>query len=91
MRRSSITISSDSKCPSLFWSGLFRSFKAAEYSLTDETYAKLLDQLAKRKFDLTSPDLRDNILNFYSDLSLPLETKKGSARWQSVLASPLTS
>jgi hypothetical protein len=59
--------------------------KAAEYSLTDETYAKLLAQLTERKFDLTSPDLRDNILTFYSDLSLPLETKKDSARWQSVL------
>jgi hypothetical protein len=61
--------------------------KAAEYSLTDETYAKLLAQLAERKFDLTSSDLRENILNFYSDLSLPLETKKDPARWQSVLAS----
>jgi hypothetical protein len=59
--------------------------KAAEYSLTDETYAKLLGQLTVRKFDLTSPDLRDNILNFYSDLSLPLETKKDPSRWQSVL------
>src|ERR1700682_3590250 len=59
--------------------------KAAEYSLTDETYAKLLGQLAQRKFDLTSLDLRENILNFYSDLSLPLETKKDAARWQSVL------
>jgi len=59
--------------------------KAAEYSLTDETYAKLLGQLAERKFDLTSPDLRDNILDFYSDLSLPLETKKDSTRWQSLL------
>jgi hypothetical protein len=59
--------------------------KAAEYSLTDETYAKLLGKLAERKFDLTSPDLCDNIVNFYSDLSLPLETKKDSARWQSVL------
>src|SRR5690348_6681381 len=58
---------------------------AAEYSLTDETYAKLLDQLAKQKFNLTSPALRDNILKFYSDLSLPLETKKDSVRWQSVL------
>src|SRR6202047_2491412 len=53
--------------------------KAAEYSLTDETYAKLLGQLAQRKFDLTSLDLRENILNFYSDLSLPLETKKDPA------------
>jgi len=61
--------------------------KAAEYSLTDETYAKLLDELAQRKFDLTSPDLRDNILNFYSDLSLPLATKKDSARWQTLLSS----
>jgi hypothetical protein len=59
--------------------------KAAEYTLTDETYAKLLDQLADRKFALTSPELRDNILSFYADLSLPLETKKDSARWQSVL------
>jgi len=59
--------------------------KAAEYSLTDDSYAKLLGQLADRKFDLTSPDLRENILNFYSDLSLPLETKKDSGHWQSVL------
>lgn len=61
--------------------------KAAEYSLTDETYAKLLGQLAQRKFDLTSPTLRDNILTFYSDLSAPIETKKDSPRWQSVLLS----
>lgn len=60
---------------------------AAEYSLTDETYAKLLSQLTERKFDLTSPGLRDNILEFYTDLSLPLETKKDSAQWQSVLSS----
>jgi hypothetical protein len=53
--------------------------------LTDETYAKLLGQLAERKFDLTSSDLRENVLNFYADLSLPLETKKDSARWHSVL------
>ncbi len=61
--------------------------KAAEYSLTDETYAKLLGQLADRKFDLTSLDLRDDILHFYSDLSAPIETKKDKDRWQSVLTS----
>jgi len=60
---------------------------AAEYALTDETYAKLLGQLTARKFDLTSSDLRDNILDFYSDLSLPLETKKDTVQWQRVLAS----
>src|SRR6202795_3459542 len=61
--------------------------KAAEYSLTDETYAKLLGQLAGRKFDLTSSDLRQNILDFYSDPSAPIEMKKDAARWQSVLTS----
>lgn len=59
--------------------------KAAEYSLTDDAYAKLLLQLADRKFDLTSPELRDNILYFYSDLSMAIETKKDRGRWQSVL------
>ncbi|MGC1482193.1 MAG: zinc dependent phospholipase C family protein [Candidatus Acidiferrum sp.] len=61
--------------------------KAAEYSLTDSTYAKLLGQLAESKFNLTSADLRDNILSFYADLSLPLDTKKDPSQWQSVLAS----
>ena len=46
----------------------------------------LLLQLAQRKFDVTSPELRDNILSFYADLSLPLETKKDPARWQSLLS-----
>jgi len=61
--------------------------KAAEYSLTDDTYAKLLSQLSGRKFDLTSPDLRANILDFYSDLSAPIETQKDAAVWQGVLTS----
>jgi hypothetical protein len=59
--------------------------KAAEYSLTDETYAKLLGRLVERKFDLTTPELRDNVLQFYSDLSVPIETKNNPARWQAVL------
>jgi hypothetical protein len=61
--------------------------KAAEYSLTDDTYATLLARLSERKFDRTSPELRDNILQFYSDLSLPIETKKDQVRWQGVLTS----
>ena len=59
--------------------------RAAEYTLTDDTYAKLLAQLSERKFDLTSPELRANILDFYSDLSLQIETKKDGVRWQAVL------
>jgi hypothetical protein len=61
--------------------------KAAEYSLTDDAYAKLLAQLSDRKFDLTSPDLRANILQFYSDPSAAIETKTDPVRWQSVLMS----
>jgi hypothetical protein len=60
---------------------------AAEYPLTDESYAKLLGRLVERKFVLTSPKLRNNILNFYGDLTLPFETKKDSGRWQDVLTS----
>jgi len=59
--------------------------KAAEYSLADETYAKLLGQLSSRKFDGTTPELRANILDFYSDLSVPVETKKDHDRWQGIL------
>jgi hypothetical protein len=59
--------------------------KAAEYSLTDDTYATLLAQLSERKFDRTSPELRDNILQFYSDPSAPIETKKDQVHWQGVL------
>ncbi len=61
--------------------------QAAEYSLTDDTYAELLGRLAKGKFDQTSPGLRSNILEFYSDLSAPIETKKDKDRWQDVLTS----
>src|ERR1022692_3631188 len=60
--------------------------KAAEYTLTDATYAKLLAQLSDRKFNLTSPELRANILDFYSDLAAPIDTKSDAVRWRGVLA-----
>jgi hypothetical protein len=60
--------------------------KAAEYSLTDDTYAKLLGQLSSRKFDATTPELRANILDFYSDLSASFDTKKVPDDWKKVLA-----
>ncbi len=58
---------------------------AAEYTLADDAYASLLSELAAHKFVGTSPQLRDNILDFYSDRSLPIETKKDPTRWQAVL------
>ena len=59
--------------------------KPSEYTLTDDTYAKLLGQLASRKFVGTPPELRANILDFYSDLSLSLDTKRDQEDWNEVL------
>ncbi|HWO02668.1 MAG TPA: zinc dependent phospholipase C family protein, partial [Blastocatellia bacterium] len=45
--------------------------RAGEYKLADETYAALLKRLAKNKFENVTPELRQNILAFYGDLSAP--------------------
>jgi hypothetical protein len=58
---------------------------AAEYSLADEAYANLLAELAAQKFDGTTPQLRDNILAFYTDRSLPIQSREDPAHWASVL------
>lgn len=55
-----------------------------EYSLADETYASLLARLTSHNFDKTSAELRDNILAFYANPSLPIETQKDPDRWQKV-------
>jgi hypothetical protein len=60
--------------------------RAAEYSLADATYAKLLGQLAKGKFDRTTPELRDNMLQFYADASTSAPTKDDMAASPDVLA-----
>jgi hypothetical protein len=59
--------------------------RPGEYSLADDAYANLLMKLSKRKFDRTTTNLRADMLRFYSDLSIPIETKKDKARWQEVL------
>jgi hypothetical protein len=60
--------------------------KAAEYSIADDTYAKLLIRQSDHKFETTSKSLRADILNFYADLSSAIETKADKKQWQSVLA-----
>jgi hypothetical protein len=60
--------------------------KAAEYSLADNAYAKLLGQLSERKFDRISPELRANILDFYSDPSAAIVMKKDEDDWKNVLS-----
>ena len=58
---------------------------ASEYTLADEAYAALLAKLTELHFEATSPELRDNIIAFYADLSLPIKTREDPARWQGVL------
>ena len=58
-----------------------RDTRAGEYPLTDETYAHLLDQLASHNFDKIPPELKGNILAFYSDPAAPIATKKNPADW----------
>jgi hypothetical protein len=58
--------------------------RAAEYSLTDDAYASLLAKLSAHHFQGTSAELRENILKFYADPTLPIETRKDPARWQRV-------
>jgi hypothetical protein len=59
--------------------------KAGEYSLADQAYAALLASLSERKFDFTSPELRDNVLHFYSDLSVSIDITGEPDNWQTML------
>jgi hypothetical protein len=60
--------------------------KPGEYDLTDKAYATLVHKLAKRNFDLLTPDLRANIVGFYGDLSAQIETKKHRDDWQELVS-----
>lgn len=58
---------------------------AAEYSLADEAYGGLLTKLAAQKFEGTTPELRENILTFFSDLTLPIDCQKDASGWAILL------
>jgi hypothetical protein len=47
----------------------------------------LLVQLSDGKFDLTSPEVRDNTLQFYSEAAAAIVAKKDLVRLHTVLAS----
>jgi zinc dependent phospholipase C len=61
--------------------------RAGAYELADETYAKLLNQLASKNFEDLTPALRANILAFFGDLNAPLATKKDKDDWKKTLES----
>jgi Zinc dependent phospholipase C len=60
---------------------------AGEYRLTDEAYSKLIRKLDERKFDLLTPELRADVLQFYADPKAQIATKKDSEQWQKTLDS----
>jgi hypothetical protein len=58
-----------------------RKTAPAEYPLADKAYARLLDDLAQNDFATATPELRSNILAFFSDLNAPYHTKKNRKQW----------
>ena len=57
------------------------------YVLTDKTYAKLLSKVTDDKSVLPIPvELRQNILDYYSDPNAPITTKKHRRKWEKVQA-----
>src|SRR5207302_1954819 len=60
--------------------------RAGEYVLSDKTYEQWLDKLAQHNFDQVTPQVRDNILRFYSDLKAPIHTKRNKKAWAKLLA-----
>ncbi len=62
-----------------------RPVRAGEYNLADETYAKLVRKLADNDFQGVAPDLRENILAFYSNMDAPIATKQDKDDWRKTL------
>jgi hypothetical protein len=56
------------------------------YSLTDSTYANLLRKLVARPDRPVPPGVKQDVQAYYSNLNLPIATKKDPVRWSEVLA-----
>lgn len=56
--------------------------RPGEYALADQTYARLVGDLAKDQFNDVSPELRDNITAYYSHPDAPLATKRHPKKWK---------
>ncbi len=56
------------------------------YSLTDSTYASLLHKIVQQPTQPIPPGIKEDIQKYYSNLDLPITTKKDPDRWKQVLA-----
>ena len=56
------------------------------YSLTDQTYAKLLHRLTLQPTLLIPPGIKADIQAYYADPAAPITTKKDARKWAQVQA-----
>lgn len=59
--------------------------KAGNYTLADETYARLLHSLARRHFRGLTPELRKDILSYYAMPDAPAVATKHPKKWRKTL------
>jgi Zinc dependent phospholipase C len=52
-----------------------------KYLMNDETHARLVELLAAQNFASVTPQLRAELLRFYSDLNAPYATKRKPKEW----------
>jgi hypothetical protein len=52
--------------------------------MNDDAHAKLLDKLASQKFAGMSPELREELIHFYSEPDAPYATKRHPKAWDAV-------
>jgi hypothetical protein len=57
-----------------------------KYGLNDQAHAKLLGQLAENKFANATPELKAELLHFFSEPDAPYATKKKPEAWTKVQA-----
>lgn len=63
-----------------------RPVQPAGYRLTDQTYAELLHDLARAPLHSVPPGVKENVLAYFADLSLPFAMKSRPQGWAAVLA-----
>jgi hypothetical protein len=59
---------------------------AGVYRLNDDTQAFLLHKLAGKKFATVTPEMKQELLDFYKDLNAPIDTKRKPKEWRQTLA-----
>ncbi|MGH7182325.1 MAG: hypothetical protein ACREJN_10155, partial [Nitrospiraceae bacterium] len=59
---------------------------AGSYRLDDQAQCYWLTLLAAKNLTTVSPAIRNELLNYYSDLEAPIATKKDKKKWRQLVA-----